>query len=126
MERIIIDTNALLAITEWGVDIFTELQQCCDFNYSLAVLQGTIEELEKVKQEQRLRYKQAAKLALALIERKKIAIIPGKGHVDDLLVQHSLAGDYVLTQDVALKKRLHKPYLTIRQKKKIILVRSLG
>ncbi len=123
MKRIILDTNALLAIAEWRIDIFTELQKSCDFNYSLVVLQGTIDELEKVKQEQRLRYKQAAKLALSLIEMKKIAIISEEGHVDDILVQHSFKGDYILTQDIALKKRLQKPYLTIRKEKKIIVVR---
>jgi rRNA-processing protein FCF1 len=54
---------------------------------------------------------------------KAIPLISEEGFVDDLLVEHSVKGDFILTQDIALKRRLQKPYLTIRQKKKVILVR---
>ena len=123
MKRIIIDTNAWMAITDFRIDLFAELEKCCDFRYEICVLQATIEELHKIISEQRARYRQAALLAIGLIEAKKVKVIPELGNADDLLVEHSKKGDLVLTQDAALKKRLKKPYITIRQKKKIMLVK---
>ncbi len=122
MKHIIIDTNAWMAITEFKLDIFAALERDCDFSYKVTVLQGTIEELRKIVSEQRAKFRQAALIALGIINAKKVKVIPESGNVDDLLVQHSKEGDLVLTQDAALKKRLKKPYLTIRQKKKIMQV----
>ncbi len=122
MKKIILDTNSLMAIAEFKIDLFSELETVCDFSYDLFVLSGTIKELNKIMEEQRQKYKRAAKLALGMIKVKGIKKIVSSGYVDDLLVKHSQQGDLILTQDVELKKRLTKPYLTIRQKKKIIVV----
>ncbi|MEK6809788.1 MAG: PIN domain-containing protein [Nanoarchaeota archaeon] len=122
IKQVIIDTNVWMAITEFKLDIFTALERDCDFQYKIAVLQGTIEELRKIVTEQRSKFRQAALLAIGIIETKKINTLPELGDVDDILVEHSKEGDLVLTQDAALKKRLKRPYLTIRQKKKVILV----
>jgi len=129
MKKVIIDTNALMAISEMGLDIFSAIDEACDFKYKLFILEGTVKELEKVVQEQRGRFKQAAKLALALLKKKQesnqVSIIkdpdPSK-YVDDNLVALSKEGYLVLTQDVELKKKLIKPYLTIRQQKKVMVV----
>lgn len=122
MKTIIIDTNALMAIAELKLDIFTALQEACDFPYQLFVLEETMNELEKIQQEQKGKYKAGVKLVLAIIKHKKLGLIKEKGFVDDLLIQHSRQGDLILTQDQELKKKLTKPYLTIRQKKKIIII----
>ena len=122
MKKVIIDTNALMAIGEFKVDVFSELENCCDFKYRLFVLGGTIDELKKITDEQRGKYKRAAKLALSLLKVKNVGVLNGNGNVDDLLVEHSIKGDLVLTQDIGLKRRLKKPYLTIRQKKKVVVV----
>ena len=122
MKKIIIDTNALMAMAEFKIDVFSELERSCDFLYKIFVLQGTIQELEKIQKEQPGKFRQAAKLALAILRVKKVAVIDETGVVDDLLVEHSQHGDLILTQDILLKKRLQRPYLTIRQKKKIVLV----
>ena len=122
MKQVIIDTNAWMAITEFKLDIFTALERDCDFSYNAVTLAGVIEELQKVVSEQRAKFRQAALLALGIIKVKKIPVLPELGNVDDLLVEHSKKGDLVLTQDAQLKKRLKRPYLTIRQKKRIILV----
>ena len=121
-QQILIDTNTLMAITELEIDIFSEIEASCDFPYTIAVLQGTIDELQKIKGEQRVKFKRAAQLALALLKAKNVHIVPGSGNVDELLVQHSRQGDIILTQDQELKKKLTKPYLTIRQKRKIIMI----
>jgi rRNA-processing protein FCF1 len=121
MKKIILDTNALMAISEFKLDLFSELEKCCDFNYKIFVLSGTLDELQKIMEEQRGKYKRAAKLALQLLKAKKIPTIVSKGKVDDVLVAMSKK-DLVLTQDIGLKRRLHKPYLTIRQRKYVIFV----
>ena len=128
MKRIIIDTNAWMAITEFRLDIFAALERDCDFSYQIIVLPEIIAELEKIVSQQRAKFRQAALLAMGIMKVKKILVVSDKGEsdpdtVDDLLVQHSKKGDLVLTQDAALKKRLKKPYLTIRQKKTILLVK---
>ena len=124
MKQIIIDTNAWMAITEFKLDLFTALERDCDFSYKVVVLPGIIEELEKIISEQRSKFRQAALLAIGIIKAKNIMVIEKQkiGEVDDLLVQHSKKGDLVLTQDAELKKRLKRPYLTIRQKKKITFI----
>lgn len=105
-----------------NLDIFSQLEQCCDFPYTITVLEETIHELEEIIQKQRGKYKLAAKLALSIIAAKQIPILKEIGSADELLIQHSDKGDLVLTQDIELKKRLTKPYLTIRQKKKIVVI----
>ena len=122
MKKIFIDTNALMAVSEFKIDIFSEIKECCNFKYELFVLEGTITELEKIRVEQRGKFKLAASLAIKLIEAKCVKVLPSEDNVDDLLVAYS-KNYLVLTQDVELKKRLSKPYLTIRQKKKVILVK---
>ncbi|PIZ50804.1 hypothetical protein COY27_05805 [Candidatus Woesearchaeota archaeon CG_4_10_14_0_2_um_filter_33_13] len=128
IRRIILDTNVLMAIAEFKLDLISALEDTCDFHYELYVLQGTIDELNKIMDEQRLKYRQAAKLALAILKVKGIKIIPSEKesknqkYVDDQLVDLSKKGDLVLTQDVQLKKRLNKPYLTIRQKKSVMII----
>ena len=123
MKKIIVDTNAWMAIADFKIDLFAALERDCDFPYKVCVLQEIIDELRKIVSEQRGRYRQAALLAIGIIEVRKVKVIPLSGaDADDLLVEHSKKGDLILTQDIALKKRLKKPYLTIRQKKKIISV----
>ena len=123
MKKIILDTNALMAIAEFKIDLFSELESCCDFTYDLYILEGTIKELKKIMEEQRQKFKRAAKLALAIVKAKGIKKIASSNYVDDVLVNYSKKGDLILTQDIELKKRLTKPYLTIRQKKKVVLIK---
>ena len=119
---IIPDTNALIAIAEYKIDLFENLNRICDFPYQIQVLQATLEELEKIKQAS-LKKSRLVQFINLLLKQKKIEIIPQEGYVDDLLVEHSYLNNHILTQDNALKKRLKKPYFTIRQQKYIILVK---
>lgn len=129
MKKIILDTNALMAVAEFNLDIFTEINYCCDFNYKLFVLESTVNELEKIQLEQKLKYKRYAKLALSILNKKikdgDVNFLEDQKpelSTDDNLVIESKQGALVLTQDLGLKRRLTKPYLTIRQKKKIVIV----
>ena|SRR3989338_7601060 len=124
MKKVIIDTNALMAMVEFKIDLFAELEKTCDFKYEIMVLEGTIRELQQIQQEQRSRFKRAAALMLAVLKAKKVPVITAAGDsfVDDELVQQSRQGVLVLTQDRELKRRLSRPYLTIRQKRIVVLV----
>ena len=119
---VILDTNALINSMQWKIDIFSELERVCDFAYQVAVVQGTLTELRKIQMEQRGKFRDAAKLALLLLKKKKVKVFPEEGYVDTLLVQHSQRGDIILTQDKELKKKLLKPYFTLRQKKYVVKV----
>lgn len=122
MKKIILDTNFLMAVSQFNIDIFKELERICDFNYELYVLEGTKEELEKLIKELSLSKKVAAKIALSLIERTDINIIlHKKGHVDDILAEQDAI---IATQDKELKQKLKAKdikTITIRQKKHLIL-----
>jgi len=122
MKNIIIDTNAWMATIEFGIDLFRELEKTCNFPYKITTVSRVIEELQNVVETQRGKYTRAAKLSLDIISKKNVEIIPSKGFVDDTLIAKSSEGDIILTQDKELKSKLHKPYLTIRQKKYIVLI----
>ena len=123
MKKVLLDTNALMAIAELKIDVFVELEKECDFKYEIYILRGTILELKNIMEQQPGKYKRAAKLALDIVQKKEIKIIEKKGKVDDILTELSKQGCLIVTQDKELKKRLTKPYLTIRQGKRIVVVR---
>ena len=122
MKKVILDTNAVMDMADFKIDLFAELQRILDVPYQVCILEGTITELEKIIVGQRMRFARAAKMGLAILKSKKIKILPGEGKVDDILVHYSQQGALVLTQDRELKKRLSRPFLTIRQKKVVVMV----
>ena len=128
MKKIILDTNTLMAIGQFKVDLFTEIRRICDFAYQLQVLDGTIKELNKIIAEQKGKHQRNAKLALDIIKKKKITILPtskSELSVDDLLVKEAEKGSIIATQDQALKKRIkavNGQLLVLRQQKRLILV----
>ncbi len=124
MEKIILDTNFLLAVFELKIDIFAEIDRVCDFPYKLYILDRTLDEVENLIKTPLLSKKLLAKAALQLIKAKNIPTLETKDlrPVDDILVD--LEGYYVATVDMELKRRLRKKgrkILTIRQKKYVIL-----
>ena len=124
MEKIILDTNFLLAVFEIKVDIFAEIERICTFRYELFILDRTVDEVENLIKSPLLSKRQAAKGALQLIKLKKVQILQTEGSrmVDDILVD--LKGAIVATVDMELKRRLRKKgiqIMTIRQKKYVIL-----
>ncbi|MBI3031923.1 hypothetical protein HYY69_00470 [Candidatus Woesearchaeota archaeon] len=123
-KKILLDTNFLLIPGSLGVDIFRELENTCNFNYELYVLDKSLEELKKIVEQQTGKDKQAAQLALKLVQAKKIKIltIPSQDYVDDILVH--LKDEYIIaTQDKDLKRKL-KNVLVLRQKKYIQLIEA--
>jgi hypothetical protein len=122
--KIILDTNFLLLPYQFKLDIFTEIDRIILEKYEIYILDKTIEELKKLinNQGEKVKNKLAATLALQLIKVKKIPIIKTKENasVDDIIAK--LEGYVIATQDIELKKRLNCKIITMRAKKKLILV----
>jgi len=116
MKRVILDTNFLMAIGQFGIDVFSEFERICDFPYKVFVLDKTIDELNKVLTAGG-KNKAAAKLALSLVKDKVEVIKTGDGYVDDILVQLANEETIIATQDKELKNRIKTRVITIKQKK---------
>lgn len=126
MKKILIDTNFLLIPAQFKVDIFSEIERICIFNYKLFILDKTIEELEGIVRNQKGKNKAAAKLALKLIAIKKITTLKTEKniHTDTEIINTAKKDFIVATQDQDLKRRLRDKnisMITLRQKKYLIL-----
>ena len=112
-QKIILDTSFLLTTLSFKVDIFSELNRICDFEYEIYVLDKTLDELKG---------KKLGKIAEGIIKQKNIKIIKtNEGKVDDLLLEQE---GIIATQDIELKRLLkekEKRIITIRQKRFLII-----
>ena len=132
MKKILLDTNFLLIPYRFKVDIFTQIDKISTFKYGLFVLDKTVEELKNIIEKQRGKDRDAAKIALKLIELKNIGIIKtnGDGKTDDaILNMASKEGFVVATQDKDLKRRLINhgvSIIVLKQKKILALVNDKG
>jgi len=101
--KVIIDTNGLMIPGQFGIDIFSELQQLGFFSY--IVPSASVKELEKIVSTGRGKDRTAAKIALSLLDR--CTIIDRNGYADDIIIDLAVGMDAaVLTNDIELKKRL--------------------
>jgi len=127
MKKILLDTNFLLIPIEFGVDIFSEIDRICNFNYKLHILDKTIDELNNIIEKQKGKNKGSAKFALKLVKLKKINIIKTKEKLttDELIIKKANKKEFIVaTQDKFLKKQLklkNIPLIILRQKKTLIL-----
>ena len=108
MKTIILDTNFLIDCVKYKIDLFTEINRICSFDYKLAVLSSTILELERLKP-----------TSLNLIKKfiEKMEVIRSEGYVDKILIDLSNKDIIIATHDQELKRRLKGPVIIIRQKK---------
>ncbi len=113
MRKIILDTNFLIYCVKFKIDFFTEIERTCSFSYKLAVLDKTLDELEKVKPKE-------LNLVKALI--KDLEIINTKETKVDIALINLSKENIIATQDKELKKQLKGPVLVIRQEKYLQLL----
>ena len=101
--KVIIDTNGLMIPGQFGIDIFSELQQLGFFSY--IVPSASVKELERIALTGRSKDRAAAKIALSLLGR--CTIIEKNGYADNIIIDLAVDMDAaVLTNDTELKKRL--------------------
>jgi len=124
MRNVIVDTNMLLVPGQHKVDIFSELDRVVDEQYTIIVLDKTMDELKNIIEGESGATgadKQAAKLALMLIEHQKkkesdastrsnckgLKIIQSSvSHADDAILAIAEDDALVATNDGDLKRRL--------------------
>ena len=123
--KILLDTNFLLIPAEFKVDIFSELERLMDRKYRIYILDKTVEELKGIQQTQKGRNREAAKLALQLIETKQLnTIAANQESVDDSIVELADKDWIIGTQDTLLRRRLrqkHIQLLNLRNKKHLTI-----
>ena len=119
--NILIDTNVLLAIAQFSIDIFSEIERIAAGKP--VVLDKSIDELKKLAAMSG-KTKKAAQLALKIITAKKIHVIKTESKLptDDVLVEYSHKGMIVATQDKELQGRLKRPYIVMRGKSHLEMV----
>lgn len=121
--KIILDTNFLLIPGTLKVDIFSEINRICNFKYTLHIVDKTLDELKKIIETQRGKYKSASNLALQLIKNKGVKTIKTKKDklVDNLILDIAKKSKIIVaTQDKELKKRLkakNAGLIVLKQKK---------
>ena len=121
MKKIILDTNFLMIPLQFRVDIFSEFNRICNFNYELCIFEQSINELKNIMEKQSGKNKKAAQFALKLIKLKNIQIIKSiQEDVDSLILKNLNKDMIVATQDAMLKRELLKKgssLIILRQKK---------
>ena len=126
MRKIILDTNFLLIPLQFRVDIFSELNRICNFNYKIFIFEQTINELKNIMEKQKGADKKAAQFALKLVKLKNIGIIKsGETDVDKLILESASNDTITATQDVKLKKQLLEKgasVIILRQRKYLQLL----
>ncbi|MBW2998186.1 DNA-binding protein [Candidatus Woesearchaeota archaeon] len=107
MIKVILDTNFLMIPIQFGIDIFSEIDDLVLDKYKLLVLDKSIEELKNIFETQRGTSKQAAKLALQLLDCKgSILKTDSKDYADDVIVDLADDETVVCTQDRELRTRV--------------------
>jgi len=107
--QIILDTNALMVPAEFGVDIFSELANL-GFDEWI-VPSGVARELESIASRGRGKGRDAARVALALMDRCRTIEAEGRtaGNVDDSILELAVEMKVaVFTNDAELKGRLRE------------------
>ncbi|MBU0614738.1 MAG: hypothetical protein KJ601_01470 [Nanoarchaeota archaeon] len=119
--KITIDTNFLMSILTYKVDLYSELDRVCDFKYELAVIDKTIDELKKIQEVGKGKDKRTAKLALDIIRAKGIKqILSKEENVDDAIVAEKNSA--VATNDRDLIARLKgRKIIRLRAKRYLMI-----
>ncbi|MDO8480472.1 MAG: hypothetical protein Q7S65_01505 [Nanoarchaeota archaeon] len=107
MRPVVLDTNFLLAPYQFKRDILSSIDEVMREPYVLCILEGTLEELQTLLKSPKIKEREAAKFAIALVKSRKFRKLPSVGIVDEALID--LDNTYIIaTQDSALRSRLRK------------------
>ncbi|MDD5416442.1 MAG: PIN domain-containing protein [Candidatus Aenigmarchaeota archaeon] len=116
--KVILDTNFLMAVVQFKIDVFFHLS-----GNELYVIEPVVSELESLSQG-KSKDATAARIALQLIKTKKLKILKSESKADAALVEYSKKGYSIATQDKILRDKIKKANgksIYIRQKKYVIL-----
>ena len=115
-----------MAVFQFKVDIFSEIERICNFNYRLYVYSRSLAELEKIVNDQKGKNRKAAKLALQLVKAKNIPMLKSvETYADDAILENADNDTIVATLDLDLKRKLLQRGISViilRQKKYLQLI----
>lgn len=121
--RVVLDSNFLMIPGQFGVDVFAEMERILDVKYTLVTPESVVAELRQLSK-RRSKNARAARLALQLVERKDVRVLPHhEKRADVAICEMALEeGTVVATQDRVLQNKLRKqgvPLLTLKARKYI-------
>jgi len=123
MKKAILDTNFILTCVKQKIDFLDEIKF---MGIKVLIPEEVLDEVRKImKSGKKLHFRENAKLALKILNKngfKKIKL--GTAHVDKGLVNFAEKNKDVIvaTLDRELKKKIKKPKLVIRGKKRLEIV----
>jgi len=119
--KVLLDTNSLIYAAQYGIDI-KQLEDVFQKPIEFFTTQSVLRELEEIS---RTRKKSSvyAKIAIQLLEKSSIKILPSKHkHADKDILAEAEKGFVVVTNDRKLKEQLKKKsigVLSIREFRKL-------
>jgi rRNA-processing protein FCF1 len=116
MYEIILDTNFIIDIYKFKIDLKQELSNLDIEPYNIFVLDKTIEELTKLSLKNT-----NARVALHFVKNFDV-IETREGYVDDILAEFNNKNIIIATNDQELKKRLKCKKLIIKSKGHLMLI----
>lgn len=123
MKKAILDTSFILTCVKQKIDFLDEIKF---MGIKVLIPEEVLDEVRKImKSGKKLHFRENAKLALKILNKngfKKIKL--GTAHVDKGLVDFAKKNKDVIvaTLDKELKKKIKKPKLVIRGKKKLEVI----
>ena len=104
--KVVVDTNMLLAITQFKVDVFSLIKEKLGGKTEFFATKGILEELNKISKEGE-KQRREIELVKELMEKNKVELTAvDVKNTDDGLVELSKKGFYVASNDKALRKRI--------------------
>lgn len=108
MKIIILDTNFLMVLYKYRIDIFSGIENLVPEAHNIATLGNVIKELEGIQKGSKGADRIASKIALQLIQKEGMEIIKCEGPVDESIMNFSLNNKdaIICTNDKKLRKKL--------------------
>ena len=107
MNKVILDTNFLVYCAEQKIDYKELIDELINEGHELVVPEQVVSELRTINEKsEKLTDRNAAKLALKLIEHNKVNVLKARGQYADEAVLFLAPGNIVATHDVRLKNKL--------------------
>lgn len=113
-KKIILDTNFLIYCVKYKIQIEKELDRIIDSNYKIYIIDKTLDELKKLRENNKTKLQ--AKIALEICSNFK-AIETNKDKLVDDLIKESIDNNTIVaTNDKALKSSLKCQVIVVRSK----------
>ena len=105
MRKVVLDTNFLMLFGKFKLDLRNELERVVGEGFELFASHRIKEELGRIASGKNAEALNAS-LALSLIERMGVTLLPSQAPVDDWILENSEIGSIVCTNDKELARKL--------------------